>query len=281
MEKIRIFIISLAIFLISGFAFADDPGERDSIIVETVFADSGQNMIDVRIYATSDDSVFFYNLPITWYSPDSAIFPSYVTYHGVILYWDAYYDTLIYDQQLVRMVGWCDVAGPENPPLITNNNREHCWTLHFAVDPSAISQFVVIDTTYDPQNGSLLFGLGGGIISFAPVFIPGIIYYDRIHDTTDVSNNELSFPRKIAFLQNYPNPFNASTTIEFTLPEEAEVELSVYNILGQKVATLCDGRKPAGKYVVTWNAGDYPSGVYFARLETKEYSKDIKMVLLK
>jgi len=61
----------LVISLSAGFAFADDPGERDSLIVETVFAELGDSTVDVRIYATCDDSVGFYNMPFAWYSPDS------------------------------------------------------------------------------------------------------------------------------------------------------------------------------------------------------------------
>jgi hypothetical protein len=243
-----------------------------------VFADSGQGMIDVRIYATSDDSVFFYNLPITWYSADSAIFPSYVTYHGVILYWDAYYDTLIYDQQLVRMVGWCDVAGPENPPLLTNNNREHCWTIHFSVDPSAVPQYVGIDTTFDLVNGSLFFGLAGGIIGFTPAFIPGAIFYGI---TSGIGNNDGNLPTEFTLSQNYPNPFNAFTTIEFALSEETKIELSIYNILGQKIDVLVNEYKPAGKHSLVWHSGKLPSGVYFAKLEKEGRWKTIRMLLLK
>ncbi len=88
-------------------------------------------------------------------------------------------------------------------------------------------------------------------------------------------------PIYIELLQNYPNPFNASTTIEFTLPEESEVELVVYDLLGRKVATLIEGTKPAGIHSIIWDAEDVQSGVYFARLESKDKVRNMKMVLLK
>jgi len=90
-----------------------------------------------------------------------------------------------------------------------------------------------------------------------------------------------SLPEKFIFPQNHPNPFNASTTIEFILVEETEIELAIYNILGQKVAVLLNGHKMAGKHAVTWDAGVAPSGVYFARLESKGDSRTMKMLLLK
>ncbi|UCC79684.1 MAG: T9SS type A sorting domain-containing protein, partial [Candidatus Zixiibacteriota bacterium] len=101
-----------------------------------------------------------------------------------------------------------------------------------------------------------------------------------INSMTAVSDGS-RLPRKMRSLACYPNPFNASTTIEFMLAEAVDIELSVYNILGQKIATLFDGRKPAGDYSTTWSAKDFPSGVYFARLEMEGISKSVKMVLLK
>jgi hypothetical protein len=88
-------------------------------------------------------------------------------------------------------------------------------------------------------------------------------------------------PDKFDLFQNYPNPFNASTTISFTLPQESEVTISIYNLLGQRVSTILEGRLPAGEHNVVWKADDYPSGVYFARLEKDERSENVKMILLK
>jgi hypothetical protein len=96
-----------------------------------------------------------------------------------------------------------------------------------------------------------------------------------------IPGNLTPLPRHYILFQNYPNPFNTSTTIEFSLPEQAHVELSIYNILGQKVAVIFKGVKPAGTHTVVWDAGDMPSGVYFARLEGGGDSRAVKMLLLK
>jgi hypothetical protein len=272
----RVLMITL-VFLLAVPVYADDPGARDSLIIETVYAELGDSTVDVRIYATTDDSVYFYNLPITWNSSSGAdIYPIGVSYHNLLIYWMDNYDTLLYDQILLRMLGWCGDHG--EPPLITNNQRMHCWTLHFSVDSLDLSQYVGIDTTFDYIHGSLLFGLGDGYTSFAPVFIPGAIYYGI---TTEADENNPVLPQGFSLLQNYPNPFNTSTTIEFTLPEAADVQLSVYNILGQKTIVIFEGIKPAGAHSMKWNAGDLPSGVYFARLGAREFTQSIKMILLK
>jgi hypothetical protein len=75
--------------------------------------------------------------------------------------------------------------------------------------------------------------------------------------------------------QNYPNPFNAGTEIRFQLPKNADVELTIYNILGQTVRTLTQGYKTAGHYILKWdgkneNGLSVPSGVYFSRLIIKK-----------
>jgi hypothetical protein len=90
-----------------------------------------------------------------------------------------------------------------------------------------------------------------------------------------------SLPMACGLLQNYPNPFNAATVINYTLPQSCPVTLSIYNLLGQRVATIHESEKQAGRHSITWDASDFPTGVYFARLEAGEYSKSIKMVLLK
>ena len=83
--------------------------------------------------------------------------------------------------------------------------------------------------------------------------------------------------------QNYPNPFNPETSIEYGLPNEAKVNLSIYNSLGQKVATLVDKKQPAHRYKVIFNAGEYnlASGIYFYQVKAGNYVQRRKMVFIK
>ncbi len=81
--------------------------------------------------------------------------------------------------------------------------------------------------------------------------------------------------------QNYPNPFNPSTSIAFTLAKASEVKLLIFNALGQKVATLVNGRMSAGQHKVIWEARNVPSGIYFYKLETGAFSQTRKMVLMR
>ncbi len=97
-------------------------------------------------------------------------------------------------------------------------------------------------------------------------------------------------PEKFSLSQNYPNPFNPTTKIKFSIPllllggvsrSDGVVSLKIYNALGQEVATLVNEKLNPGTYEVSWDASNYPSGVYFYKLETGNYSETKKMVLLK
>jgi aminopeptidase N len=95
-------------------------------------------------------------------------------------------------------------------------------------------------------------------------------------------NNELSLtPTKYAVYQNYPNPFNPSTSIRFDLPKSTFVKLKVYDVLGKEVATLINEVRNAGSFNVDWNASVYPSGVYFYKLESKDFTETKRMLLIK
>ncbi len=88
-------------------------------------------------------------------------------------------------------------------------------------------------------------------------------------------------PYSYSLGQNYPNPFNPTTTINYSLGKASNVTLTVYNILGQRVATLVDGFKNAGLQSVVFDANKLASGVYFYRLEAGSFVKAEKMMLLK
>ena len=88
-------------------------------------------------------------------------------------------------------------------------------------------------------------------------------------------------PEEYVLAQNYPNPFNPVTTIEYGLPEAANVKVTMYNSLGQVVAVLVDGAEEAGYHVVNWDAGHMANGVYFCRIEANEFTDTRRMVLMK
>lgn len=98
-------------------------------------------------------------------------------------------------------------------------------------------------------------------------------------ELTGITKNEL--PLLFSLSQNYPNPFNPTTNISFQIPKMYKVSLVVYDELGRLVETLVDGELQAGKHSVDWNASLLPSGTYFYRLSTSDFTQTKKMILVK
>ncbi|MCI0615024.1 T9SS type A sorting domain-containing protein, partial [bacterium] len=96
-----------------------------------------------------------------------------------------------------------------------------------------------------------------------------------------------AIPIEFSLEQNYPNPFNPTTNIVFNLPKLADVKLTVYTVLGQRIAVLIDNEKrAAGKHTVQWDGRDkagnlVSSGVYLVRLEAGQFTAMRKIVLMK
>ena len=82
-------------------------------------------------------------------------------------------------------------------------------------------------------------------------------------------------------LEAFPNPFNAITEIRFSLPQHGRVQLAVYDVLGRVVTTLVDDHLLSGSYQFRWDASDVASGPYFCRMRATNFTKTMKMTLLK
>jgi hypothetical protein len=97
-----------------------------------------------------------------------------------------------------------------------------------------------------------------------------------------IYGNPPASPSDYILYQNYPNPFNPGTTIEFSLPEDAaNVKLTIYNALGERVAELLNSSLVAGRYRYQWQAGNFATGMYIYELRTEKSLQTRKMVLVK
>lgn len=106
--------------------------------------------------------------------------------------------------------------------------------------------------------------------------------FNEITAVKELTNNiDQMTPNEFVLSQNYPNPFNLTTTIFYQLPEPAVVYLSIYNIYGQLVKTLVEGKRVPGSYSVNWDASGLSSGIYFIKLSANQFSKIRKCILIK
>jgi photosystem II stability/assembly factor-like uncharacterized protein len=88
-------------------------------------------------------------------------------------------------------------------------------------------------------------------------------------------------PSKYSLNQNYPNPFNPTTNIRFSIPKTSFTEIKIFNSLGQEISTLVNQNLQAGNYEVNWDASNIPSGVYFYRINSDDFTQTNKMILIK
>jgi hypothetical protein len=99
------------------------------------------------------------------------------------------------------------------------------------------------------------------------------------YDGLDAQTKLIELPTEFTLNQNYPNPFNPSTVIEFTLPQQSDYTLTIFNVSGQKVAAF--NGNDVGRVVKTWDASGMASGMYFYRIDAGDFSATKKMMLLK
>ena len=96
-----------------------------------------------------------------------------------------------------------------------------------------------------------------------------------------VQNISTEVPSAYSLKQNYPNPFNPATTIKFDIAKNGNASIKIFDMLGNEIVTLLNERLNAGTYTVDWNASEYPTGVYFYRLQTDGSTETKKMSLIK
>ncbi|MGH1366792.1 MAG: T9SS type A sorting domain-containing protein [Calditrichia bacterium] len=131
----------------------------------------------------------------------------------------------------------------------------------------------------DPDPGVSLFADNNGPSE-------GVWYYENVGIALSdiilgIEDQSTAVIGDFKLAQNYPNPFNPSTTIEYSLDKSADITVTVYNLAGQKVATLVNGRQNAGTYSINFDASDLASGVYFYRLASQNVNLTQKMILMK
>jgi len=135
----------------------------------------------------------------------------------------------------------------------------------------ATETWTSIDATVDTDENT---------VTYSTSTISNIVVLSAL-GLTDIHDNNTDIPTEFTLLQNYPNPFNPSTKIAFTLSYSSQIVLNVYNIVGEKVATLVNEHMNAGAYTINFNASNLSSGVYLYKLKSRASRIVKKMSLLK
>jgi hypothetical protein len=188
-------------------------------------------------------------------------------------------------------------AGKGTKPLeqlpITWNDSVFVVTVYFH-DKASAGKHICIDSAFFGTGGTWSW-VGKSLAVYTPAFEgfgtathqDGLGFCYLLYDpVADVSDRGGSLPKNFSVSQNYPNPFNPTTTIEFDVPNKSQVNLTVYNVLGQKVKTLVNQEMAAGTYKADWDGRgesgtSISSGIYFYKFEAGSYVTTKKMVMLK
>jgi len=203
-------------------------------------------------------------------------------------------------------LSWTQLAEillPDNTDYLHSENISFLDTLYGWGFGSVFHQGVIVGAIFRTTNGGATWGLNflgngynediyeGAMIDRSHGWAVETGSYDSVAGTqgrllsykvvTGVSEKLPQLPFTFALQQNYPNPFNPTTTIEYSIPIDALVTLKIFDVLGNKVATLVDQKQIAGLHYVTFDGNSLASGVYFYRLQTAAYFVVKKLVLLK
>ena len=170
----------------------------------------------------------------------------------------------------------------------TNYNTLSDWQAA-GKDSNSVSEMPNFISPYLHINGSIATLLDNGATPISEIETD----FDgqtRNATTPDIGADEFTIvgvqeeeilPTEYSLIQNYPNPFNPSTKIKYSIPQTSQVQIKVFDVLGNEIETLVNEEKPAGTYELNWNAASLPSGVYFYQLRAGSFVKTKKMVLMK
>jgi len=289
-HRIRALVFFLSIFCLIGFNLAlaqdpNDPGVKDTVIIERLEKVRPNSQVVLNVYAYNDENVGAFTIGI--------VFPDTVSNMDISLDSVSFVGTRAASATL-RNDRSDNTSWKVDSTNVVNKNRLMIWAVWFSGDLAPGSgliakvyfktgpawdstQYVPVDSSFIPPSNEFGFTPVVGN-TFVPVFWKGALEVKEINTPTK--------PTVFSLSQNFPNPFNPKTMIRFALPKDSWVKLEVYNILGQKVKTLVDEKLAAGVKEVEWDGRDgkgleVASGIYFYRIKADDFSDVKKMVMLK
>jgi hypothetical protein len=166
-----------------------------------------------------------------------------------------------------------DGSGHTRVELQDGNHKYHnAWDPNLINDPNLVQ--IKKGDRFTELNGVLFF-------SFSNYKLVPRKDNDFVGYLPNGIEDEINLPTQYSLNQNYPNPFNPATTISYSLPKAGDVNLKIFNVLGQEVKSLVNQFQNAGTYTVTFDASSLTSGVYFYSLSTDNFSQVKKMMLVK
>ena len=158
------------------------------------------------------------------------------------------------------------------------------WSMHYSLNNNVYRVFAYDQTGENSLDRIKLDFQGASIKSVQDVIVSSPKGYEIVTDMKRYGSEigEISLPDRLTIQELYPNPFNPSLTISFSVPTETEVTVSVYNMLGERVATLLyNSYLASGFHSLKWTANGQPSGMYFIKIQTPTVIETKKALFIK
>ncbi len=270
-------------------ASSSDRGVQDTLalVISAPPLEGTRSAVTIEVWVYSDDTILSFSAGFTWDNPKIHLDSAFASplfdkpeYQLFLLYHDNLDSSNL--NRAFALAGYSIGAGIPGTP----HSRRHWATYYFTAENWRNDDTLSINIAPDSQM-ELAFVSPGPFypVKFSPHF-GGPMHFPGIATSLEESDNVTTLPNSVMLYQNYPNPFNPQTTIEFVIPRTCYTELEIFNILGQRIATLVNKELKAGEYRYKWNAeNDYgpkiQSGVYFYKLQTPYFVTSKKMILIK
>ncbi len=265
-KRLQLTIIIVCVLLAPTLIFA---GANKFVVAKS--AQTVDNLVVVPIEISNDVDLAALDIPLSF---SEGVTLKEVIFEGTrVEYFDLKVANIDNENRTV-VIGLLPQFTPEAKPDL-EVGQGVIAKLVFEVNDATITDISIEEVTLENPYHALTFVYRndeGSILTSSPEFSG---------TTVALSNGVDGLPESFGLMQNYPNPFNPSTQISFSLPNAENVNLSVYNVLGQKVITLVDGQMEAGVHVVQFDGSNLASGMYFYRIDTEGFSETKKMIMLK
>jgi hypothetical protein len=235
-----------------------------------------EDVLIVPVNVTNTQELVALDIPLSF---SEGAFLEKVTYTDRVKTFEVTIDQIDNDNNTV-VIGLISMVTGDRPDLAIGTGP--VAELHFKLEPGVNSVEINPIEMQNPNHSLTYYwnDFSNGppeVRSVHPEVESGQVFY---------ANPEIAIPTRFALHQNSPNPFNPSTKVAYDVPTAGNVEITVFNVLGQRVTNLVNGYQDAGSYEVIWDGKDdtgdpVASGVYFYRIKTEQFNDTKKMLLLK
>lgn len=266
-KRINLWVVVLAVLMVPSLAFS---ASLHQFSVAEASADA-ENLVTVPLSITNQDGLAGVDIALRF---SEGVTLKSVQFEGTrVEYFDLKAVNIDNDSRTV-VIGLLPQLTAQHKADLAGGSG-NIANLIFELDDPSVSEVTVEAVTLENPHHSLTFvyhNADNTIRTEQPEF-------ETV--TVALASASPAVPHEFYVAQNYPNPFNPSTTFEFSLAADSHVDLTVFNVLGQRVETVVDDRLSAGIHQVVWDASRVSSGVYFYRLIAGENTETRKMMLLK